>query len=87
MYFGAEHFIGFFTLVPSAQWYSNLVTERERGGEREREGGGGGGEGEREREREKGGGRREETGRMMYHNYAQLKSKNRAKDRERRYTM
>ena len=37
MYFGAEHFIGFFTLVPSAQWYSNLVTERERergGGER-----------------------------------------------------
>ena len=32
MYFGAEHFIGFFTLVPSAQWYSNLVTERERGG-------------------------------------------------------
>ena len=76
MYFGAEHFIGFFTLVPSAQWYSNLVTERERGGE-----------GEREREREKGGGRREETGRMMYHNYAQLKSKNRAKDRERRYTM
>ena len=86
MYFGAEHFIGFFTLVPSAQWYSNLVTERER------EGGGEGrrGEerGEREREKERrGGGRKEETGRMMYHNYAQLKSKNRAKDRDRRYTM
>ena len=86
MYFGAEHFIGFFTLVPSAQWYSNLVTERER----EREGGGEGRRGEergkREREKKREGGG-EETGRMMYHNYAQLKSKNRAKGRERRYTM
>jgi len=24
MYFGAEHLIGFFTVVPSAQWYSYL---------------------------------------------------------------
>ena len=56
MYFGAEHFIGFLTLVPSAQWYSNL-RERERGerggGGRERERG----EGERGRgEGERGGG-------------------------------
>ena len=84
MYFGAEHFIGFFTLVPSAQWYSNLVTERERERERGGERGGEGEEREREKERRGGG---EETGRMMYHNYAQLKSKNRAKGRERRYTM
>ena len=34
MYFGAEHLIGFFTVVPSAQWYSYLG------------GGEGGGEGE-----------------------------------------
>ena len=32
MYFGAEHLIGFFTVVPSAQWYSYLGGERsERG--------------------------------------------------------
>lgn len=28
MYFGAEHLIGFFMLVPSAQWYSYLLGER-----------------------------------------------------------
>lgn len=27
MYFGAEHLIGFFMLVPSAQWYSYLRGE------------------------------------------------------------
>ena len=45
MYLGAEHFIGFLTVVPSAQWYSYL------GGEgRGREGrGGSGGEGVEER--------------------------------------
>ena len=38
MYFGAEHLIGFFTVVPSAQWYSYLG--RERGRERkDRDGG------------------------------------------------
>ena len=34
MYFGAEHLIGFFTVVPSAQWYSYLGG---RGGGRDRE--------------------------------------------------
>ena len=56
MYFGAEHLIGFFTVVPSAQWYSYLGggeggeegerkgEERGRGGERKRKGEVGGGE-------------------------------------------
>ena len=45
MYFGAEHLIGFFTVVPSAQWYSYLG------------GGEGGEEGERKGEEEEGRGR------------------------------
>ena len=52
MYFGAEHLIGFFTVVPSAQWYSYLGGGE--GGER-REGGRGERKGE---ERGKGGERR-----------------------------
>ena len=34
MYFGAEHLIGFFTVIPSAQWYSYLGG---RGGGRDKE--------------------------------------------------
>lgn len=30
MYFGAEHLIGFFMLVPSAQWYSYLLGDRKK---------------------------------------------------------
>ena len=34
MYLGAEHFIGFLTVVPSAQWYSYLGRSGEgKGGE------------------------------------------------------
>ena len=58
MYFGAEHLIGFFTVVPSAQWYSYLGGGEggERKGER-REGGRGEREGEGEGRREEGDGR------------------------------
>ena len=60
MYFGAEHLIGFFTVVPSAQWYSYLGGGE--GGERKGEERGRGGERKGE-ERGRGGERRGEEGR------------------------
>ena len=65
MYFGAEHLIGFFTVVPSAQWYSYLGGGE--GGERREEGRGRGeergrerkGRGERKRRGEVGGGEKD----------------------------
>ena len=58
MYFGAEHLIGFFTVVPSAQWYSYLgggegrERREERGRERK-------GRGERKRRGKVGGGEKD----------------------------